>query len=171
MCVNCLLLQALIKYSFWRYDFMSLAGSMEKQEKINSCEDRVVLVLPNKPEYVSLARLAASGIAGRMGFDVETVEDIKLAVAEACTNAIKHGCCEENSEYRIEFGVGAKCLTISIADRGCGMDKKDLYQPDLQNPREGGLGLFIINTLMDGVEFKTAPNTGFTITMKKYLGV
>jgi serine/threonine-protein kinase RsbW len=51
------------------------------------------------------------------------------------------------------------------------MDKKDLCQPDLQNPREGGLGLFIINTLMDGVEFKTAPNTGFTITMKKYLGV
>ncbi|HOO12168.1 MAG TPA: anti-sigma regulatory factor, partial [Bacillota bacterium] len=39
---------------------------------MNSCEDRIVLVLPNKPEYVSLARLAASGIAGRMGFDVET---------------------------------------------------------------------------------------------------
>ncbi len=70
--------------------------------------------LPNKPEYVSLVRLAASGIAGRMGFDVETVEDIKLAVAEACTNAIKHGTAKY-SEYRIEFGVEEKCLTISAS--------------------------------------------------------
>ena len=149
---------------------MSLAGSAEK-EAVKNCEDRVVLVLPNKPEYVSLARLAASGIAGRMGFDVETVEDIKLALAEACTNAIKHGCCKEHSEYRIEFGIEEKCLTISIADKGCGMDKNEICKPDLQNPREGGLGIFIINTLMDRVECQTAPKAGFTITMKKYLGV
>ncbi len=150
---------------------MSLVDSVQNEAVKNDCEDQVVLVLPNKPEYVSVARLAASGIASRMGFDVETVEDIKLALAEACTNAIKHGCCEEYNEYTIEFGIGQKCLTISIADRGCGIDKKKICQPDLQNPREGGLGIFIINTLMDQVDFETAPDAGFTITMKKYLGV
>ncbi|MDD2572945.1 MAG: ATP-binding protein [Bacillota bacterium] len=150
---------------------MSLVDSVQNAVVKNDCEDQVVLVLPNKPEYVSVARLAVSGIAGRMGFDVETVEDIKLALAEACTNAIKHGCCEEYSEYRIEFGIGQKCLTISITDKGCGMDKKAICQPDLKNPREGGLGIFIISTLMDRVEFETAPEAGLTITMKKYLGV
>jgi serine/threonine-protein kinase RsbW len=150
---------------------MSLVDSEEKTTITNGYEDRVVMVMPNKPEYVSVARLAVSGIAGRMGFDVETVEDIKLALAEACTNAIKHGCCEENNQYTIEFSIGEKCLTISIADKGCGMNKNEICQPDLQNPREGGLGIFIINTLMDQVDFETAPKAGFTITMKKYLGV
>ncbi len=150
---------------------MSLVESAENSVLRSGFKDQIVLVLPNKPEYVSVARLAVSGIAGRMGFDVEAVEDIKLALAEACTNAIKHGCCEQYKEYRIEFGIGEKCLTISIADKGCGVDKKEISQPDLQNPREGGLGLFIINTLMDQVEFERSQDSGFILTMKKCMEV
>ncbi len=150
---------------------MSLASSEQKPIIRDGYDDQLILVLPNKPQYVNVARLAVSGIASRMGFDVDTVEDIKLALAEACTNAIKHGCSKGCSEYRIEFGVSQRCLTISIADRGCGIDKGEICAPDLQNLREGGLGIFIINTLMDQVEFETIPGAGFIITMKKYLEV
>lgn len=133
--------------------------------------DHVVLVLPNKPDYVSVARLTASGIASRMGFDVETVEDIKLALAEACTNAIKHGCCQEYQEYRVRFDIEKDCLTICVSDKGCGVDKNEICKPDLENPKEGGLGIFIINTLMDQVELQKVPDSGFTLIMKKYTGV
>lgn len=134
-------------------------------------KDEIVLILPNKPEYVSVARLTVSGIASRMGFDVEAIEDIKLALAEACTNAIKHGCCEQNKEYKVRFVVGERSLTISIADKGCGVEAKDVKDPDLENPKEGGLGIFIIRTLMDEVNFENLPDSGFTLTMKKYMGV
>ncbi|MBA1334760.1 MAG: Serine-protein kinase RsbW [Firmicutes bacterium] len=133
--------------------------------------DEIVLVLPNKPEYVSVARLTVSGIANRMGFDVEAIEDIKLALAEACTNAIKHGCCDEYKEYRVKFVIDETGLTVSIADKGCGVKEKDVKAPDLENPKEGGLGIFIIRTLMDEVDFEVLPDSGFNLTMKKYMGV
>jgi serine/threonine-protein kinase RsbW len=150
---------------------MTLVDCAENAAAKNGHKDEVVLVLPNKPDYVSVARLTASGIASRMGFDVETVEDIKLALAEACTNAIKHGCCEESKEYKVKFGVEQNCLTISISDKGCGVDKREICQPDFQNPKEGGLGIFIIHTLMDEVELERLPGSGFTLTMKKHMGV
>lgn len=46
------------------------------------------ITIPAKPEYVGVARLVVAAFAGLLGFDDETVEDIKIAVSEACTNAI-----------------------------------------------------------------------------------
>lgn len=135
------------------------------------CKDVIVLVLPNKPEYVSVARLTVSGIASRMGFDIEAIEDIKLAVAEACTNAIKYGCPQHLSEYKVEFTIEEGCLSISVIDKGCGFEKNSIRNPNPDNLKEGGLGLFIINTLMDEVAVERIPNSGFTLTMRKYLGV
>lgn len=132
--------------------------------------DIISLTLPNAPEYVSIARLALSGIANRMGFNIEDIEDLKVAVAEACTNAIKHGCGEE-SNYSIEFSVLKDKLRIEIEDGGTGFDYKNLKDPDLSKPKEGGLGLFIIKTLMDEVEiFNNNRSCGTKIIMCKNLG-
>ena len=43
--------------------------------------EKIELRLPFKAEYVSVARLTASGIASRIGFDIEAIEDIKVAIA------------------------------------------------------------------------------------------
>lgn len=132
--------------------------------------DIISLTLPNTPEYVSIARLTISGIANRMGFNIEDIEDLKVAVAEACTNAIKHGCGNE-CNYSIEFLVLKDKLRIEIADNGEGFDYKNLKDPDLTKPREGGLGLFIIKTLMDEVEiFHNNKSCGTRIIMYKNLG-
>ncbi len=134
-------------------------------------KDIIILTLPGKPEYVSVARLTVSGIASRMGFDVEAIEDIKLAVSEACTNAIKHGCKEAVEHYEINISTDENCLSISISDKGCGFEMGKVDCPDTQNPREGGMGLFIIKTLMDEVNVSSLPDSGCTINMKKYLEV
>ncbi|HOM71293.1 MAG TPA: ATP-binding protein, partial [Armatimonadota bacterium] len=53
---------------------------------------QIRLEIPSATEYVGVVRRAVEGIARRMNFDSSEVEDLKLAVGEACTNAIKHVC-------------------------------------------------------------------------------
>lgn len=120
------------------------------------------------PEYVSIIRLTVSGIANKIGFSLDDIEDIKVAVSEACTNAIKHSL---DDKFLVQFSILEKGLTIAVQDKGTGYDVDSLQEPDLTNPKEGGLGLFIIKTLMDEVSTISNTNEGTEIKMTKYLGV
>ncbi|MGL5640888.1 MAG: anti-sigma B factor RsbW [Paraclostridium sp.] len=120
------------------------------------------------PEYVSIIRLTVSGIANKIGFSLDDIEDIKVAVSEACTNAIKHSL---DDKFLVQFSILEKGLTIEVQDKGTGYDVESLQEPDLANPKEGGLGLFIIKTLMDEVSTISNTNEGTKIKMTKYLGV
>jgi serine/threonine-protein kinase RsbW len=120
------------------------------------------------PEYVSIIRLTVSGIANKIGFSLDDIEDIKVAVSEACTNAIKHSL---DDKFLVEFSILEDGLTIGVQDKGTGYDVTSLQEPDLANPKEGGLGLFIIKTLMDEVSTVSNTDEGTKIKMTKYLGV
>ena len=50
----------------------------------------VKLVLPGRSEFLQVARLATGGAAARAGLSVDDIEDLKVAVGEACTNAVDH---------------------------------------------------------------------------------
>ena len=52
--------------------------------------ETIKMEIASNPQYVSVIRLTTSGIANKIGFCLEDIEDIKVAVSEACTNAIKH---------------------------------------------------------------------------------
>ncbi|MCG4775201.1 ATP-binding protein, partial [Lawsonibacter sp. DFI.5.51] len=52
--------------------------------------EQTVMTFPAKPEYVGVVRLVVSGIANRMGYTYDEIEDIKIAVSEACGNAVQH---------------------------------------------------------------------------------
>lgn len=136
--------------------------NMEDQVKIS-------LVLPSIPEFVSVARLTLSGIANRMGFDVDAIEDLKVAVSEACTNAMKHGSSVEKDSYHVDYFVAGDRLIIDVRDKGCGFTVAEVEEPDLGNPKENGLGLYIIRTLMDEVEVKSSTDQGTIIRMIKQL--
>lgn len=129
--------------------------------------DRVNMSLPCKAEYVGVVRLTVSAIANRMGFNIEEIEDIKVAVAEGCTNAIKHALDEK---FHIYIDIFENKLQIEIKDSGKGYNIEEVGNPDLSNPREGGLGIFIIKTLMDEVELKSEIGVGSEIKMIKFLG-
>ncbi|WP_373600177.1 ATP-binding protein [Paraclostridium bifermentans] len=120
------------------------------------------------PEYVSIIRLTVSGIANKIGFSLDDIEDIKVAVSEACTNAIKHSLDEK---FLVQFSVLDNAITIEVEDRGTGYDVESLQEPDLTNPKESGLGLFIIKTLMDEVSTTSNSTEGTRVKMTKYLGV
>lgn len=133
--------------------------------------DHIKLSMPNKPQYISIIRLTASAVASRIGFNIDDIEDIKVAIGEACTNAIRHGCTGIDDTYNIDFFAYEDKLKIRITDKGKGLSSLNIKEPNAEDLREGGLGLFIIKTLMDDVEVITSENKGTMILMTKMLGV
>ncbi|MFQ3545172.1 anti-sigma B factor RsbW [Halobacillus rhizosphaerae] len=138
--------------------------------------DFVEVKVPAKAEYVGVVRLSTSGIANRMGFSYEDIEDLKVAISEAITNAVKHAYKEdEDGEITIGFGLYDNRLEVMVADHGgsfnLGEIKQDIgpYQQndDIAELREGGFGLFLIDALMDKVEINS--KYGVIVLMTKYL--
>ena len=74
--------------------------------------DRVGLVFPARGDLVVLARLVASVISARAGFDIEELEDLRLAVGELCLLALQ-GSDARHGDLQLEFTVSADALDIS----------------------------------------------------------
>lgn len=127
--------------------------------------DIINISLPSKPEYVSVARLTASYIASQMNFDIEEIEDIKLAVGEACNNVVLHSGSEQTYEMKITNLLSE--LQIEIMDQGKGFEMDAYKQPSIENLQENGMGLFIIQSLMDDVKIETRNGVGTKIVMRK----
>lgn len=136
--------------------------------------DQITMSLPAKPEYVGVVRLTVSGIANRIGFTYDEIEDMKIAIAEACTNVVTHAY-ESAGVMNVSFSVHHDRMEIMVADNGQSFDLselKDHLNPiDADQPvtelKEGGLGLFLINTLMDKVEISN--QAGVVLVMTKFL--
>lgn len=138
--------------------------------------DFIEIKVPAKSEYVGVVRLSTSGIANRMGFSYEDIEDLKVAISEAMTNAVTHAYQEgEGGEVTVGFGVYEERLEVMVADHGGSFDLnklKDSIGPynqsePIENLREGGFGLFLIDALMDKVEINN--DHGVIVLMTKYL--
>lgn len=136
--------------------------------------DYIEMKIPAKPEFVGVTRLTLSGIASRMGFSYEIIEDLKIATSEAITNAVQHAYKGEEGEVLISFGMHADHLEVVVSDKGESFDfhkTKESLGPYIDHSaeflREGGLGLYLIETLMD--EVKVHQNEGITLFMTKYL--
>jgi len=141
---------------------------------MNEPFDFIEMKVPAKPEYVGVIRLSISGIANRMGFSYEEIEDLKVSVSEAITNAVTHAY-EDEGEVTVGFGVYEDRLEVMVANHGGSFDLKDIkngtgpYQDNVsvENLREGGFGLYLINSLMDKVEINN--EFGVIVLMTKFL--
>ena len=128
--------------------------------------DKVNMSLPCKSEYIGVVRLTVSAIANRMGFNIEEIEDIKVAVSEGCANAVKHAL---DTYFDIAVEVFSNKIKIEIKDCGVGYDVTTIQVPDMDSPKEGGLGIFIIKTLMDQAQLESKVGKGSKVTMVKFL--
>ena len=81
--------------------------------------ETIKMEITANPEYVSIIRLTTSGIANKVGFCIDDIEDLKVAISEACTNAIKHSL---DDRFIIVFNILENGLTIEIIDEGQGYD-------------------------------------------------
>ena len=133
-------------------------------------EDIVEIIVPNERKYLHVVRLAVSGVASREGFSVEQIEDIKLAVGEACTNAMEHAYRpgDRKATIRVRCRAEEGEFVVEVIDEGRGFNLDDvIIDPSAPPPTERGLGLFLIGSSVDRLDIDTAPGAGTKITMVK----
>lgn len=125
----------------------------------------VELCIPSKAEWVAVARLAVAAVANRLRFSIEEIEDVKLAVAEACTNCIQHA--SGSQQIQITCETEAHGLTVRVRDFGKGTSPEQIRSPRVPDERVSGLGVFLIRSLMDSVEYDVHPEHGTNLVMTK----
>jgi anti-sigma regulatory factor (Ser/Thr protein kinase) len=122
----------------------------------DDCDIR--LTLPARAENVALVRHVVGALAEALAMPETLIEDMKLAVTEACTNVVRHA--YEGAEGPLEVKVEPKAgaLTVVVSDRGTGI------RP---NPASdgAGLGLPLIAALASQLEIEDAPDAGSRIRM------
>ena len=124
-----------------------------------------VLSLPSKLGHEKVAMSTAASVARLMGFSEDRIEDLKTAVAEACINSIEHGNqMDESLRVGVILSMKATTLEIMVWDHGTGLNANTPV-PDIdskmageQNPR--GMGMFLIQGLMDEAEWINSKQTG-----------
>ncbi len=134
----------------------------------------VELEIPAEPEFVGLVRLFVSSLAtSRRELADDRVDDLKLAVSEACTNAID---AHDDSTDRVvvRWSESDDRLEIAVDDRGPGFDPDALPEhPPVTDPErlnfERGLGIPLIRSLVDEVTFATS-DKGTTVSLVMYCG-
>lgn len=139
--------------------------------------DYIEIRVPAKAQYVGVARLTISGLASRLGFTYDEIEDLKIASSEAITNAVQHAY-EDGEEGEVVVGCALyeDRMEIMVADHGKSFNFDEMKkhigpygeQEEVQFLREGGLGLYLMETLMDSVQIHQ--KEGVTVFMTKYLG-
>jgi serine/threonine-protein kinase RsbW len=135
---------------------------------------------PSEYTVLSLIRLFISDVARQMGFEEDAVSEIELCVDEACANVIDHaydasgGAAAERPGVEVILGIGADRLTVTVTDHGVGRAGRfesgttDLAEYETrEKPR--GLGLYIINKLMDNVNLEFPADRGTRLTMTKII--
>jgi serine/threonine-protein kinase RsbW len=137
-------------------------------------ETVVRLSFPAKPDYLLLARLALAGLARSLPLGAEELADLKLAVTEACGNAVRHAYGGEDGSVGVEFVVGDGRLEVIVEDEGSGLEvplPEEIVQagPPAQ-PLEGGMGMAIIRAIVDELDVRSGESgRGTVVHMTKFL--
>ncbi len=132
------------------------------------------LKLPSSTNHLELIREFVTNIARGVGFDDEKINQIELAVDEACTNVVKHAYQgDDRQPLDVMVQTDAKKFKIIISDKGRGFSPKKIKTPDmkkyLSEMRVGGLGIYLMQTLMDEVDFKMEPGKKNQVQLVKYI--
>ena len=124
---------------------------------MSSDTEKIELVLPFKAEYVSVARLTVSGVSSRIGFDIEAIEDIKVALSEVCNKLVTRGSVSAKC-FRIIFNIRKDGLDISF-------DSEDKSLGSIFRKENDELGISIIEALMDN--FELSADGSYILSMSK----
>lgn len=133
------------------------------------------LSLPRDARYVSLLRKVTATLLNGLDVPDETVDDVIVALSEACGNVIRHA--EGTAEYGVKFWVGDEACEIEVCDLGPGFDRAFLEE---SRPRasldeiadaEDGRGLPLLQALMDDLQFTRDHDTTTVRLVKRWDGL
>lgn len=118
----------------------------------------VRLTIPARAEYITLCRLALTGIGRLRELSDEVLADLKLALTEAASNSVRHAYAGANvGVVEISYQLLPDRLVIEVTDEGEGFNLTEAEGPP-DDLSEGGLGIAIIRAIADEVEIGTQPH-------------
>ncbi|HEX7183618.1 MAG TPA: ATP-binding protein [Thermoanaerobaculia bacterium] len=134
---------------------------------------RVTLRLPMVPDMEIEASKTATAIAESMRMSPDRIDEVRMAVVEACINALEHSRSSDREVY-VTFEVlgenDPEKLRITVRDTGVGFSPGEVVEPMIEEKikaaRKRGWGLKIIRGLMDEVEIRSGSD-GTTVVMSK----
>ena len=139
----------------------------------NGVAQAIRLTIPAKPEYITLGRLALTGIARLRAEPLpqEVLGDLKLALTEACTNSVRHAYGGGEGLVEIVYELHPDKLVVEVSDHGEGFEppaepSAALAEEELS---EGGLGIAIIEALADEFEISERSQGGSRLRFVKRL--
>ena len=116
------------------------------------------LTLPARAENVVVVRHVVAALAESLRFPPKLIEDIRLAVTEACTNVVRHAYIGTEGPLDVSIAPHGDGLTIVVSDRGRGIQPN----PASEGP---GLGLPLIAALAHELDIEHAPDAGSRLSM------
>jgi serine/threonine-protein kinase RsbW len=129
----------------------------------------VRLVIPAKAEYITLGRLALTGLSRLRPLSDELVADLKLALTEACSNSVRHAYAGREGSVEILYELSDDRLVIEVVDQGNGFEPEATADENGELS-EGGLGIAIIRAIADELEIgPRADGTGSRLRLVKLL--
>jgi serine/threonine-protein kinase RsbW len=139
-------------------------------------EATIRLTFPAKADYLLLARLALGGVVRDMPVGPELLADLRLAVTEACGNAVRHAYADGEGSVEVAFVVSEDRLEMIVEDAGSGVGLQVLerfLEPEpliVEAPVDGGMGMAIIRAIVDELDVRSGKDgRGTVVHMTKYL--
>lgn len=134
------------------------------------CESWVFLQVPAQADSLRQIRALIREQAQLCGFALEMVNNLVLAVNEACMNIIQHGYPEAMGSIELSVGSISGGMEIQVRDYAASISMQDWRPRALEDIRPGGLGVHFIREIMDEVAYLPPPDRiGNLLSMKKYL--
>ena len=125
------------------------------------------LNLPRDELSVPVARKIVDASMRTVGVEDECVDDVALALTEACTNVLKHS--GPGDEYVVSVRMLDSVCSIEVCDVGRGFDFSTLDNGDASTEAERGRGVQIMKLLVDRVRFQSKPEEGSVVHLEKQL--
>jgi serine/threonine-protein kinase RsbW len=133
-------------------------------------ESTISLTFPAKADYLLLSRLALAGLSRTQPFEPEILADLKLAVTEACGNAVRHAYPDDEGRVAVTFVLDRDRLEIVVEDRGSGLEVPESPEWAMPEEPESGMGMAIIRAVVDELEVESGTDgRGTVVRMTKYL--
>jgi serine/threonine-protein kinase RsbW len=124
---------------------------------VPALESDITLTLPARPENIAIVRHVIGALGAAIRLPRATVDDMRLAVTEACTNVVRHAY-EDDGRIEVVIRPDGEAINVIVSDNGRGLGPS----PDVAGP---GLGLPLIAALADHLEIDHAPQSGSRLLM------
>jgi serine/threonine-protein kinase RsbW len=125
---------------------------------VPALESDITLTLPARPENIALVRHMIAALGAAIQLPEGTVDDMRLAVTEACTNVVRHAYSPHDGRIEVVIRRDGEAINVIVSDEGRGLGAS----PDVAGP---GLGLSLIAALADRLEIDHAPQKGSRLLM------